>query len=348
MKRNSSIELLRITCIYGIIIMHIWGQFSAKCSGINLIFGVGINSIFNMGVTLFMLITGYFGAKVNLKKILRVETTLWYYGILGVFTIWAVTSYWSFKDLFKALFPVATNNFWYMSVYMIILMLSGYLNELVEKLDRKKFEMLLLILVIFFYIMPTVFYYQIMEDSGKGLVNMLIVYLIGRYINVYIDDNKILKKNAFLIGGGAIGIGFCLNYFASLVLYRGKGLFAPFARDNSLIILVGSIGIFIGIKKIYFFNTTINAIAKSVLSIYIFEGTVRRVISYIFDWSKYENSCWLSLIVLGVALLIMCICFINNLIFTKILLIIEKNIYGKIEKRIESFQCYINKLRSKW
>lgn len=229
--RNSSIELLRIICIFGIISMHTFRDFASSCTGINLIYGTFINSVFNMGVTIFMLITGYFGAKPSAKKIISLEMMIWFYSFAGLMISSICYSGFSIIEFFKACLPISTKKYWYMSVYMVIICLSGYLNKITEKLCKKDMQVLLAILIAFFYIMPTFTYFQIMEDSGKGLANMLTVYLLGRYVHKYHDEIRSAMKT-LIVAFAAIFIIFTVNLTASYVTVNGVGIRSPWARDN--------------------------------------------------------------------------------------------------------------------
>lgn len=61
--RNSSIELLRLLAIFGIVVMHINGPLLDSAFGLNSIWVQLENSIFNCGVSVFVLISGYFGIR---------------------------------------------------------------------------------------------------------------------------------------------------------------------------------------------------------------------------------------------------------------------------------------------
>lgn len=67
--RQSQFELLRLVCIFGIVTMHTWGVFYSTASGMNQVFGILINSLFNTCVSIFVLISGYFGIEGTAKKI---------------------------------------------------------------------------------------------------------------------------------------------------------------------------------------------------------------------------------------------------------------------------------------
>lgn len=328
MKRNSNIELLRIICMFGIITMHTFGRFMWTCEENNLAYCVFINSVFNMGVTCFMLITGYYGAKFSSKKIVSLELMILLYGILGEVIVGACTGSWSIKYLIKSAMPITSKKYWYMSVYMIILCCSGFINKIPEGLDRKQFRNLLMILIMFFYLMPSFGYFQIMEDSGKGIANMLVVYLTGRYLKKYYD-NPMSSKKLFGIGSVVISASFLANYLLSLLAKSyGYNVFIPFARDNSITIYLGSVFFFLAFKNTEWHSAVINSLASCVLPTYLFEGFVRSIIDHFFDISIYLNSIKLYAVIAVYVLVVMIVCSIVEFI--------RRNTLGKLDSRIYS------------
>ncbi len=198
-QRNSGVELLRIICMFGIIFMHTFGIFYDEVSGIYLMAGIAINSLFNMGVSVFMLISGYYEIHFSLKKLVRLESTVLFYSVCGMLLQGAVCGEWSAGAVVKAFFPISTRHYWYMSVYMILFVFSGYINGILDKINKKTFLTVIGLMLLFFSVMPTFTYFEIMGDNGKGVANMLLMYLIGRYIRIY--NVKIPIKNA---GGGML------------------------------------------------------------------------------------------------------------------------------------------------
>ena len=67
-SRKSSIEFLRILCILGIITMHEFGNFMQSASSYEIPYGVALCSLFNCGVSVFAIISGYFKINGSLKK----------------------------------------------------------------------------------------------------------------------------------------------------------------------------------------------------------------------------------------------------------------------------------------
>ena len=69
LKRNSSFELLRLIAMFSIVIYHLFLTIKAK--GYEDTWVTGGYTISHFGVPIFLLITGYFGIKLKLKKIVH-------------------------------------------------------------------------------------------------------------------------------------------------------------------------------------------------------------------------------------------------------------------------------------
>ena len=145
--RQSNFELLRILCILGIITMHTWGMFYGNATGLNLTFGVLINSLFNTGVSIFMLISGYFGISWTVKKYLRLEMKIIFYSVLSMLVISYMQNSWNLKDVAKAFLPVVSGRYWYITSYVLILIFSKYLNRVPEILGKKELKKLLFLML---------------------------------------------------------------------------------------------------------------------------------------------------------------------------------------------------------
>ena len=106
--RNSSIELLRLLAIFGIVVMHINGPLLGSAFGLNSIWIQLENSIFNCGVSVFVLISGYFGIRRTSFKILLLELSALLYSLAGSLLVLFVSGG-GIPQLIKALLPFSTN-----------------------------------------------------------------------------------------------------------------------------------------------------------------------------------------------------------------------------------------------
>lgn len=194
-KRQSNFELLRIVAILMIVSMHLMGEMMQTRSFVNRELIIFFNAAFNVSTSLFILISGYFGLHFKTEKLIHLWILTLSYSvlvlILNVFVL--KTEPLGGKLLIHSLFPVFTKSKWFITCYIILYILSPYINKGIESLSQKQFVRVLMILIIFFYIAPTILFLQIMNDSGKGIINMLTVYLIGRYLAMYGFHSKCLS-----------------------------------------------------------------------------------------------------------------------------------------------------------
>ena len=285
-NRNSSIELLRILSIFGIIMMHCFGKYYLICAGYNLVFGIIINVLFNTGVTCFMLISGFYGLKFNFHKLIRILLLVLFYSYIDLLIHYIFSnSSFTFSRVLQSIFPLLTGKYWYISCYIIIYILSDYINEYIYQLSYVRFTCLLIILLIIYYVAPSILNFQLMNDSGKGIVNMFIVYLTGIYINKYYNYFNRTSALIIIYFINAI-IMFCYTFFVSSIC-GGVGIKYPMLlRDNSIFIYINSICLFIYFSKHELYNSIVNLLASCVFGIYLNEGIVRYIINNInFEFS---------------------------------------------------------------
>lgn len=261
-ERNSSLELLRILCLIGIVCMHslsyIWLDRRF------MVLSVAENSLFNIGVTCFVLISGYFGVRFSIQRLLKVEVLALFGGIFTLVVLYMNGMNIGFNELLKNIFPIITRKYWFLTGYVCVVLLSPFLNRLVSWLSQKQFLKLLLVGIFLFYILPTFFYFQIVEDSGKGLVNMIVVYLLGRYLRLY----PVSKSQKVWFGMEMLFL--CLTIAANIafILVTNR-MELIFSRDNSVFILLQAVAVFHLFSNMQFFSKAINRMAGFVFPVYI-------------------------------------------------------------------------------
>lgn len=149
-----------------------------------------------------------------------------------------------------------------MTSYMLLLIFSKYINILPEKLDRRSFRNFVFLLFIVFSAAPTFLKAHVMGDGGKGFANILLAYYVGRYIRFY-KPNKPVKQY-IIYGGFSLAICIVLNHLLS-ILKGGVALYAPFARDCSVFILVASICIFSVFQQLNINSVIVNRLSRCVM-----------------------------------------------------------------------------------
>lgn len=303
-ERNSSIEMLRILAMLGIVIMHTNGAVMEHGSGAGFAWTQIENGIFNAGVSIFVLISGYFGIRRSTQKLIELESTVILYAVLSAL----VGCYFgkaSILSIIKAFIPVSTNCYWFISCYILLMIFSPYINRAIGSMCELQHRQLLLLMSAVFLVAPTVIYYSVL--GGKNVINMLLLYFLGSYIRKYSLDERFDKKSLLKILIATTALNVLLNSLISIA--TGGKPHIPFARDCSVFIVIEATVLMMFFMKVEFHSDFINRVAKHVFAVYLFEGALRQIVqNIVFDYSIYEGEWYWPLVNIAVALIAMAGC----------------------------------------
>lgn len=331
-KRLSNIESLRIISIIMIVMMHIMGNAYNTHNAINHELLFGINTIGNTGVTIFIIISGYFGIHPTISKFIKMMSVIWFYSILSyLINIFYFQESITLQGLQVTLFPVLCRKYWFITCYMVVFCFSPFLNKIVDFLSKSDFIKLLSIMLLFFVIAPTIFNIEIMKDGGKGVINMILAYLIGQYIKVY-GFPKIIKERSTLLLSISLIIIYSVNWLLSW--YVGHTIM-PLARDNSFFIILASIAIFYKFINYHFYSSNINYIAGYVFPLYLLQGIILKILSPYYRMIS-EDDTFIVYLLTGTLMIVFLSIAVENIrrvIFDKMVNIITNSVETRIAKR---------------
>ena len=165
--RQSNFELLRIVCILLILSMHCAAQSTiTSFDSPNEWLAHAINSIGNIGVTCFILISGFFGVRFKADRFVQLILLTTFYCIVVLLFNHGL----QFDSSFiKAALVVPLYNNWFITCYLLLMLFAPFLNALCESMERTAFRNLLVLGVVVFSILPTMFntpYYTIIYGGG--------------------------------------------------------------------------------------------------------------------------------------------------------------------------------------
>ncbi len=295
--RNSSIELFRILCLFLIFWMH--GASSFSGGGINAWLAIAADSVGNIGVSCFILISGYFGVRWSGKKMIKLDLMLVFYCWIGLAfqLLWGTAG--GGENILSYVFPVIGKRSWYFTCYFALAALSPFLNEAIEKLGRQRLKQLILVMLLVFSGVTTFFFFDLTGDGGKGIVQMVMLYLIGRYIRISGMVGRYRTGKLAAAFAAVAAVNFALN--GALYVVTGT-VQNRFARDNTLFIIAEAVLAFLIFADMRFENGFVNRIASYVPAIFIMEWTLREcTIHYLFDYLAWNESGVYHLILIGLA-----------------------------------------------
>ena len=207
-ERQSNIELLRIVSMFFIVLEHILimgTDFFTNPVGNQLVVANSIIGFTYIGVNCFILITGYFGADFSWKRLLSIYLICLFYEVVGFFVAYGHgDAEWNTTTLSYMLFPLSHSNIWFIRCYVILLLLLPILNAGLERLDKKQYLYVLLLLTIlnlyfgWFHKQPN------FSGDGYNASQMVYLYVIGGYLNRYVDWEKIRSYRKYMLIGWVI------------------------------------------------------------------------------------------------------------------------------------------------
>ena len=283
--RQSNFELLRIISMFLIVMSHcaayfgLTGKFGATL-GINKIITDFLRMGGNYGVACFILISGYFmiDQKTTLKRVLKLWGQVFFYTV-SIWTIWLVIEIIQGGFHYKiaarqalfAFFPVLTRHYWYVTAFVILMILSPFINMLIQSLSQRAYSILLTILIIIFVVLIGGIPKILPEMVGGRLVFMVVVYFVAGYIKRFRTEKKNNAWKHLLVAFLSFIVLFGVTYFITYVgvktnnsfLLKNIYFYRPF---KSPIVLIGSVSLFIGFMELNIkYNKFINVVASCTL-----------------------------------------------------------------------------------
>lgn len=201
-QRNYSLDLLRVIAILMIIIFHVCCKalIFNNLSGFNKLIVAFFLHFGEIGVNLFMLITGFFLYKNNSSKttkIIRLIYDIWFYFILNIILCAIVKG--GYGVTLSTFFPTSLGYFWYITCYICILIFSPYFNLLIKNLEQKDYRRLLIISLIILSVIPTISGLAVASvENGpvySRFIWLIFMYFLGAYISKYQESDHLLKND---------------------------------------------------------------------------------------------------------------------------------------------------------
>lgn len=351
MKRNSKIEILRAISMLFIIMSHYSSHGGIDIS--KLPFGfvrifLEITVLGNLGVNLFILITGYYSKseKHSLEKIIKFILQISFYSILIyiILLLWGKIKF-NWLEMFKAFFPITFNQYWFATAYFVLLLLSPFINKFLNRVTKKEHFNFIFVMLVLFSICRT---FTTQDFFGNELIHFIMIYSIGSYISRYkiklnIKNNiiTIIFISILLILITIIVDRMC-NYYNLDFAYVKY-----FLSKQSFFIVILSISIFEIFLKNPFENKFINYFSPSIFGIYLIHDNeyLKNVIwggilkNQLYSTSNFFIIHW----VISIIMIFGCCLFID-MIRRKC---IEEKIMSKLKKIITFLEKIIKKLTLK-
>ena len=287
-NRKSSIELLKIIAIFLITISHVTQTLTSKGFFTN----IGLNEGFietypttDIKLILLMLMR-HFGAFANIifvicsswflidsssnkkGKVFKLVANTWIISIimLGVTLVFGVKV--QKVEIIKSIFPTTFENNWFITTYILFLLIVPYLNLVINKMDKKElFRATTVLLVLYFGIA------FVKNAFGVSfIIDFIAIYFAVAYSKKYMCEFWDKRKNSYIIILTSILLMLILEIatiFSGIKIHFLKDKTLYWVKNNNPFFLFACLGIFFQVKKKIFSNRIINTISGQSLYIYL-------------------------------------------------------------------------------
>ena len=331
-----------------------------------------------IGVVVFILISSYFmiNSRFTFRKLLVLGGEVYFYSFLFLIVVMLfpfLSPPLTIADWGVHLLPISHSAYWFVTGYIILMLLSPFLNRFIKSLSKEAFIKLLILVFVMWSVFPT-FTPTFMKGPVAtnfigssfqyvAIIWFVVIYFVGSYIRLHVDLNRISYRKLTVVFFASMIITYavsCAVGYLDIVNHQSGDLAMIFglpieavytdtlylwpALENKLFLFIASVALFLMfLKRDEFSNPYINYIAGSALGVYLIHDNllirtylwqnVLHPISYY--WSSYFI---LIAIVMIVGLYLVCT-FLD---------IIRRNTFEKIwiwivDNKLKSFDSWISK-----
>lgn len=358
--RNSSMELLRIIAMIMIVLCHFatHGRFSFDINSLSIprLWWSFIETGGNLGVDIFVLISGYFlvesNDKVfNLKRVLKFWGQVFVYSI-AIYFIFYIIGVQDFNliSCIKAFFPITFGSWWFASTYFVLYLIHPFINKFLQKLEKRTYQSLIVMQLILWCVIPT---FTTSNYQSNRLLWFITLYCVAGYLRLFGLNSRFTQKTYF---------GFWLLFSAlrylSCILLMVLGTRISFAANHSLyfygqqsvLTFLSALSLFMVFVKWDMKHIKwINIVASATFGVYlIHDNDVVRDLLWqeVFENAKYQNSVLLIPYSIIVVAIVYVTCTLIDLLRQQIIektFMIMVNHYS--EKLIQPFETVFHTVK---
>ena len=323
--RNSNIEIFRLVLMIAIffwhIIMHGYG-FKSIGSELfrpegNLVFITFCLSLFAPATYCFMFISGWYGIKFSWRKLLYFVVLAFSCFLLSILCKFLLFGEFSLYYFLTSLFPIANGVWWFLTGYVLVFIISPFIEIGFERLPAKTVRIVLILMTF----MEVARFSTFKGNTGSDFFGLLYIYMLARFIRN--SNTSFSLKSLFLL------------YLSSLLLLWGAcwataRLNAPLSRlsfavlsyCNPLIIIM-AVTSFLMVIKIKPTNIPwLNRITHGILAIYLLTEAIMQDKGYIEVYQIFKTNSLMGVLTI---VLIMVICLAIGIAISRLTTVIEKS-----------------------
>lgn len=325
-QRLSNFELLRIVAMLMIIGTHCIASSHAfeyfNSGSASYIVLTVLQALCNLGVNLFVLITGYFmieKTQVSIRRPIGLLLDVAIYGFaLYCISVLLGLQPFGLPGAVKSIAPLLAGYRWFIKAYIVLYLLIPYINLVVEKLTRKQYITLLIVLFLLLSVWPTFLPSPPIDDYGYGFVHLIFMYIIGSGLRRFSWEFSIKSIwGLFFVSFACTEALYLLDTIPFLATAHGY-----VGAYNSVFNVLTSVALFFLFSKITVQSQWVNRFAASALAVFLIHGDYN-IMDYLFNEllkvpQYYQFTLWPVLFIICI-LGVYIVCAIIDMVKRKLL-----------------------------
>ncbi len=273
-SRDSSMELLRIVCMFFVVLLHFNNHgvvndildFQGNLTLRNLL-GHTVESFAIVAVNAFVLLSGIYGIHFKLRGLFRLYLQCFFCGIAGYFLYIAYTGEPITIDAGGLCFAFTHNHWWFVTTYLYLYFSAPFLNAAIQKMDKKQLERTIVALSFCLFYLG----YVRGLDMGMSYFQFVYLYLLGRYVGLYVTADTVRKHRwNYLV----LYVGCSICTLSIALLKQHYHFYIPYLTPyvyNSWFVVGGALGLVLFFKSLSFQSRIVNWIASSAFAVYLLQ-----------------------------------------------------------------------------
>lgn len=269
--RNGNGELLRLLAMFFIVLHHFFVHGMKMVGDNGNPYAVFIDAFFMCRINVFMILSGYYGINYRFKGLWKLFSQCVFYGVVGYFLHLILSGSQMGKSaIFNCLFVFSSSpGWWFVQYYIYLYLFSPLLNYAIKSMNRNQFTFVLILLsVLNFYF--AFLWNNPINNGGGGLFQFIYMYLLGRYLNLYVVFKESKNSSAiykwllcFCCSSALMGI----LAVCSMNGHSGNPLFNQVY--NHPLVVLSAVFVLLAFVNIRIESRVVNFLSSSTLSIYL-------------------------------------------------------------------------------
>ncbi len=277
--RNSNMELLRIIAMVLVMIDHAGFMALGVPTTIQTheVPTLSFLTFSNMAISIvcvdtFVLLSGWFGIKWHIQKISRLVFQVLFFSTLVFIIMYCLfpQEYMNIKSI-STILLLNGNDYWFIKSYILLFLLSPFLNKYIEDTSKKHLRTFLLL----FYGFQTIYAWVSINGAGDfvggySVLSFIGLYTLARYFRIYENGSWFSKLKSKHFVYLFLGIAILQSIVAFVVTRIGFPIAGRLFTYTNPIVIIQAMALVMFFARLKVFNNhIINWVSSSCLAVYL-------------------------------------------------------------------------------